>query len=60
MALLNQAKVFPYSARGVLSICLPSGCTKVMLSLTGAEGMQIRGDVKDTDIVERIYVKTYF
>ena len=57
---LTKPKCFLYSARGVLSICLPSGCTKVMLSLTRAEGMQIRGDVKDTDIVERIYVKTYF
>ena len=57
---LTKPKCFLYSARGVLSICLPSRCTKVMLNLTRAEGMQIRGDVKDTDIVGRIYVKTYF
>ena len=57
---LTKPKCFLYSARGVLSISLPSGCTKVMLNLTRAEGMQIRGDVKDTDIVGRIYVKTYF
>ena len=60
MALLNQVRLFLIQHKRCSFYLLLIGRTKVMLNLTRAEGMQIRGDVKDTDIVERIYVKTYF
>ena len=61
MALLNQVRSFLIQhKRCFFSICSLIGCTKVILNLTTAENKFIRGDVKDTDIVVRVSVKTYF
>ena len=60
MALLNQVRLFLIQHKRCSFNLLLIGCSKVILNLTTAENKFIRGDVKDTDIVVHISVKTYF